>query len=74
MKQARNSAIAGSPRIQGAQHIFMGVPVVQNGRQPQICGEIELLAKGGPLNVARRQVPVVIQTDLAYRHHSRVAR
>ena len=74
MKQAQNSAIAGSPRIQGAQHIFMGVPVVQNGRQPQICGEIELLAKDGSLDIAGRKVPVVVQTDFPYRHHSRVAR
>jgi hypothetical protein len=56
------------PVAQDGQYVVVRVPVVDDDRQTKLRCQIELRLQDAPLRITRREVTVIIQPNLAYRH------
>ncbi len=62
------------PIGQDVQDLIVGISVVYDDRLAQLGCPGQLCLKGPPLRVTGRQVPVIVQADLAHRHDLGVLR
>ncbi len=59
----------GSEVLQDGGGVFIRVPGVDHHRHAQITGDLQVFLENSSLHVVRGLVVVIIQSDLAHRHH-----
>ena len=59
----RNGPIYCTSNRTGTQHIFAGIPVVDDNRQFEFYGKGKLPFEGGELLISRAFIPVIVQPD-----------